>query len=393
MADLKRLAALPGGPQLSASELVCASCNRPLAGGLTFTATGGVDDGAALFCESCRGTHLGPPCRGCGLPAPRADALVALDAHWHRACLKCAEPGCGAALGETYFEWAGEPRCHAHYVQHAAPRCEGCGEAVDGGLRALGRVWHDGCLRCEVSGAVLREGTFYVHEGRTIAKEARAETAPLCAACGEPALEGRLFAMGKARRRNSAPCSILLRAQLGHGPPPRSAQVFHDRCFKCVHCHAPIGDRRFVEFEGEPYLDGCYQKLFGYAAPETQQLLQGERRRYAALVPLQHLGKQDALERFRARHAELFPTVRRELRERGLTEVRAFVFAPPAVTKPSLALHFVLPAEIDATDAFRQLLAEERHCAEWEQLVASNFDTSTARGRAWWESISPELAE
>ena len=72
MADLKRLAALPGGPQLSASELVCASCNRPLAGGLTFTATGGVDDGAALFCESCRGTHLGPPCRGCGLPAPRA---------------------------------------------------------------------------------------------------------------------------------------------------------------------------------------------------------------------------------------------------------------------------------------------------------------------------------
>jgi hypothetical protein len=126
--------------------------------------------------------------------------------------------------------------------------CEGCGEAVDGGLRALGRVWHDGCLRCEVSGAVLREGTFYVHEGRTIAKEARAETAPLCAACGEPALEGRLFAMGK---------------------------VFHDRCFKCVHCHAPIGDRRFVEFEGEPYLDGCYQKLFGYAAPETQQLLQG----------------------------------------------------------------------------------------------------------------------
>ena len=56
--------------------------------------------------------------------------------------------------------------------------------------------------------------------------------------------------------------------------------------------------------EGEPYLDGCYQKLFGYAAPETQQLLQGERRRYAALVPLQHLGKQDALERFRARSRE-----------------------------------------------------------------------------------------
>ena len=79
---------------------------------------------------------------------------------------------------------------------------------------------------------------------------------------------------------------------------------------------------------------------------------------------------------------------RRELRERGLTEVRAFVFAPPAVTKPSLALHFVLPAEIDATDAFRQLLAEERHCAEWEQLVASNFDTSTS---AFGATVTPYL--
>ena len=57
MADLKRLAALPGGPQLSASELVCASCNRPLAGGLTFTATGGVDDGAWRYCAETDAWH------------------------------------------------------------------------------------------------------------------------------------------------------------------------------------------------------------------------------------------------------------------------------------------------------------------------------------------------
>ena len=38
----------------------------------------------------------------------------------------------------------------------------------------------------------------------------------------------------------------------------------------------------------------------------SQQLLQGDRRRYAALVPLQHLGKQDALERCREGRETLF---------------------------------------------------------------------------------------
>ena len=49
-----------------------------------------------------------------------------------------------------------------------------------------------------------------------------------------------------------------------------------------------LAARRFVEFEGEPYLDGCYQKLFGAAAgPEMQSLVAGSTAvRYAIHVPL-----------------------------------------------------------------------------------------------------------
>lgn len=67
-------------------------------------------------------------------------------------------------------------------------------------------------------------------------------TAPRCYACGQTALAKRVYANG---------------------------EVYHHDCFRCVHCRAVIGDRRFVIFDGEPYLDGCYHKLFGASAGEA----------------------------------------------------------------------------------------------------------------------------
>ena len=64
-----------------------------------------------------------------------------------------------------------------------------CDEPVDGGLRALGRAWHDACLTCQYSGEALGEGGFYLHEGTPLSGAALRHTAPLCASCGEPALK------------------------------------------------------------------------------------------------------------------------------------------------------------------------------------------------------------
>ena len=83
-------------------------------------------------------------------------------------------------------------RLVTHLVTHLVTRLvtsSRCDEPVDGGLRALGRAWHDACLTCQYSGEALGEGGFYLHEGTPLSGAALRHTAPLCASCGEPALK------------------------------------------------------------------------------------------------------------------------------------------------------------------------------------------------------------
>ena len=88
----------------------------------------------------------GPCCAGCGHPAPHAEAVLALNTWWHRHCLRCAEPTCRVTLTDEYHVWQDEPYCRHHFLKQAAEVCAACGEPVDGGLRALGRIWHDICI-------------------------------------------------------------------------------------------------------------------------------------------------------------------------------------------------------------------------------------------------------
>ena len=50
--------------------------------------------------------------------------------------------------------------------------------------------------------------------------------------------------------------------------------AYHKACFRCACCQAEIGERRFVPHDGEPYLEGCYQKLFGTLSGTMQSLIQ-----------------------------------------------------------------------------------------------------------------------
>ena len=235
---------------------------------------------------------------------------------------------------------------------------------MDGGLRALGRVWHESCFTCQQSGEALGEGDFYLHEGKPLSAAALRHTAPLCAGCGEPALKARLFAMGNA---------------------------YHRACFRCACCRSEIGDRRFVPYDGEPYLEGCYQKLFGTLSGPMQSLMQADTRRYAVHVPLSMQLGPGGLAHFAQKHSESFPAVRRQLRERGVTEAHAFLFQPPAVPKPVLCLTMTMPIELEAREALPEMLKEERQCQQWEQLVSGVHDAGQSKGNPWWATIAPEL--
>lgn len=202
------------------------------------------------------------------------------------------------------------------------------------------------------------------------------------------------------------------------------------QCFVCVHCKVQIGGRRFVALDGEPYLEGCYHKLFGGSAPaDVQAAVGGVRRRYAIAVPLSlpSLGGEQALPAFRASHHRLLGSARRELRERGVLDVHAFFSVAlsgmpmlllglsfrddadaqvgvPRVgrggrsspTRP-LAPHLLAPhlplmsrpatcpqAELQAA------LEQSRPCVEWSQHISAVHDRARSRGQPWWAAITPE---
>lgn len=299
------------------------------------------------------------------MPTSRADSIVAIDAHWHRRCLRCAHSTCGALLGERYFVHEDAVLCRSHYLEAAGEHCAKCGLIVDGGLRALGRMWHEGCLRCTETDAPLDPGEAYLHEGRPVAPESRLLTAARCHACAEPAVANRVYAHG---------C------------------VYHSECFKCVHCRAVIGERKFVVFDGEPYLDGCYQKLFGSSAGEVMRhQVHGPLHRYALTVPLLISLGPSGLASFVRSHEELLPAVRRLLRESGIVQFGTFLFQPPAVSKPSLVMHMLLPATLEAERALPALLQADRVGQQWDQLIASVHDAPASRGNPWWATITAAI--
>jgi hypothetical protein len=125
---------------------------------------------------------------------------------------------------------------------------------------------------------------------------------------------------------------------------PPCDRFHHVHCFVCVHCKVQIGSRRFVALDGEPYLEGCYHKLFGGSAQaDVQAAVGGVRRRYAIAVPLSlpSLGGEHGLPAFRASHHRLLGAARRELRERGVLDVHAFFsVALPGMTMLLLGLSF-----------------------------------------------------
>lgn len=323
------------------------------------------DADTKCYCAECRSSLLGPACQGCDLPTSRANSVIAADRHWHKQCLRCSNATCRALLGECYFVHSGSLYCREHYLECVGERCAACGLIVDGGLRALGRAWHEGCLRCADSDEPLAAGEAFLHEGRPVALAARERTAPRCHACGQPATSKRLYAHGA---------------------------VYHHDCFRCVHCRLVIGDRRFVIFDAEPYLEGCYQKLFGASAGEAMRAqVHGAHRRFALTVPLLSSLGPAGLQRFITKHEELLPSVRRMLREHGILHFSSFLFQPPAISKPALVLHMQIPATLDAEEALPLLLQADRIGQQWEQLIASVHDATSSRGRMWYDNMVQEL--
>ena len=227
---------------------------------------------------------------------------------------------------------------------------------------SAGGAWHEECLKCAESGQPPSAGQAYLHEGRPVNPEARVSAAPRCHSCGEPAVVGRIFAHG---------C------------------VYHSECFRCVHCKHVIGERKFVVFDGEPYWRGATRSCSA-RPPERRCVRRSTEPSSATPSPCPLLLWAGALQALQEKHEELLPQVRR-LREAGIVQFASFLFQPPLVSKPSMVLHMLIPASLDAEHALPSLLQEDRIGQQWMELHAAH-DTAAARGNPCGRTYSRSRA-
>ncbi|KAH3766873.1 lim domain protein [Pelomyxa schiedti] len=114
------------------------------------------------------------------------------------------------------------------------PVCAGCGERIDGddGISALNKPWHDKCFVCAVCKKPF-EGSYIVKEGKAICKpcsQKASGSAAVCGRCSQP-LSGKVV---KAFSKS-----------------------WHQACWTCSSCNAPLTGGFFDSGQGTPLCRPC----------------------------------------------------------------------------------------------------------------------------------------
>eukprot|EP00095_Tigriopus_kingsejongensis_P010578 maker-scaffold1298_size49789-snap-gene-0.9 protein:Tk10578 transcript:maker-scaffold1298_size49789-snap-gene-0.9-mRNA-1 annotation:"PREDICTED: leupaxin-like" len=116
-------------------------------------------------------------------------------------------------------------------------QCNDCGQPILGKVvTALGKLWHPEhfvCFQCkeELGGRI-----FFEKDGHAFCEEDYNQTfSPLCGKCSEPIQDRCVTAVDK---------------------------TWHPDCFACVECHKAFNEDCYLEKDGEPYCQNCFQDKY-----------------------------------------------------------------------------------------------------------------------------------
>ncbi|KAG8464007.1 hypothetical protein KFE25_000175 [Diacronema lutheri] len=359
----------------------CERCESPFADG-TFHPVGG-----QLLCADCRDAHIGPWCEKCGGSLAAKERLIAQNKVWHPACFCCSS--CGQQIDATYREHGGDAMCERCYDDRLATRCAGCRKVVadDSGIIAEGEAWHAACFVCVACGLQLVDPA--AERARTPDDGAPAD------AGGDPASSSRAPGAGEegcdyyvlggkpfCRAHYLDQCMPLCAACLQPAdaePIAALGAVYHRACLVCAHCRVAVGGSAFIDHDGSPYCQADYYALFGGRATDRRA---PPERSHAFLLRL----RTDALRTFSGRHAELWHEVRRELREEGVRNAQAHVFADG-----TLLFTLALDEARDVQAALTAIFEKSAACGEWAQLLRSHAPHELAERHWLFEAAADPL--
>ncbi|KAH8387822.1 hypothetical protein KR093_009714, partial [Drosophila rubida] len=139
-------------------HFACKDCGRPIK-----EATFHIQ-GEEPVCSDCFVSNYSGTCYGCKKPILER-TIKAMDQTWHEDCFVCEGPCKKPLVGTSFYEREGRPYCRADFEQLFAARCAGCHQPItENAIVALNAKWHRECFKCKKCASPITASTFAVED-------------------------------------------------------------------------------------------------------------------------------------------------------------------------------------------------------------------------------------
>ena len=150
----------------------------------------------------------------------------------HFLCSQCKEQ----LVGKLYYDHDEKYYCEDDYNSLFCPKCEKCAQPIkDKAYYDInGKKFHNSCFTCHQCGSPFKDGQYYTKDDHPICNECHLSEAKKCGKCNKPITTKVYSALNK---------------------------FWHLECFSCEKCGGDFKNESFVEHDGKPYHQKCYQIL------------------------------------------------------------------------------------------------------------------------------------
>jgi hypothetical protein len=262
---------------------VCAHCSDEFPMGVYYTKDDGSGKGEQPFCETCYMDLFVPKCNSCAEPVKKS-GLAACGGTWHTDCFVCTVCSCAFKDGQ-YYAMDGLPYCATDYFETFGEKCAKCERLIkEEVLNAVDKSWHPDCFGCAECGEPFPDMLYFERDGQAYCEDDfKVKFCKKCPACEEYVVEGGLEALGDmwhdgclvCHECNEALVSSAHRGDDGHvyckehymnkfaSKCPSCGDavegdavealggVWHAHCFVCKECSVDLMiDGKFFELDG-----------------------------------------------------------------------------------------------------------------------------------------------
>ncbi|KAI6178810.1 Lim-9 [Aphelenchoides besseyi] len=215
---------------------VCKSCNELLAD-LVYCSRESEND---IYCERHFAELHKPRCSACDELVFSSEYTKAMNKDWHSehfVCWNCD----GSLTGQRYILRDDRPFCIKCYEEVFANTCDECGKPIGIDSKDLSYKqlhWHSDCFLCSMCRFSLVDQPFGSRNDKIF-----------CSNCYDQCFATRCDG-----------CNEIFRA--GMKKMEYKGKQWHDKCFCCAMCKAPIGTKSFIPKNDEVFCSNCYEEKY-----------------------------------------------------------------------------------------------------------------------------------